>query len=125
MRAGSPRKRATMNDCPTRSRVSLARRMLGTSLVAACIALAVSAPLRAQPSTNRMRDSDLAVVREILEAPEAEVDLARAKLTIDRLLDPSIDATESLRQLDAMARRLRAMFPAMASSPVNLDALKK
>jgi len=51
----------------------------------------------------------------VLAAPESDVDLARSKIAIDRLIDPSIDAERTLAQLDAMASQVRSMVPASAS----------
>ena len=56
--------------------------------------------------------------------PVQSFDLAKAKVTIDRLIDPGIDAAATLAQLDAMAKSLRTMLPAGASKRLTLDALR-
>lgn len=63
-------------------------------------------------------------MQEILQSPEADIDLAKAKLTIDRMIDPSVDAAATLAQLDAMAKGLRTMLPVGASKRLTLDALR-
>jgi len=98
-------------------------RSIGALLGAACVALATVGPVQAQPSA-RSRDSDLATVGEILQSPEADIDLAKAKVTIDRLIDPSIDAAATLAQLDGMAKGLKAVLPAGVSKRLTMDALR-
>jgi regulator of sirC expression with transglutaminase-like and TPR domain len=45
----------------------------------------------------------------ILRKPDDQIDLARAKLTIDKLVDPSIDVDATLKQIDEMAGAVKAM----------------
>lgn len=56
-------------------------------------------------------ESTLAPLRTLLATPDAQVDFARAKLTIDHLIDPRIDIDAVLRDLDGMADQVRAMVP--------------
>lgn len=65
----------------------------------------------------------LAPLRQLLRTPEDRVDLASAKLTIDRMIDPAVDAIETGRKLDALAARIKARFPKDASSQVKLELL--
>ncbi len=57
-------------------------------------------------------------VRKILSQPDEKIDLGRVKLTIDKLVSPSIDIEQGLKQIDAMVRKIRAMpeFGATATS---------
>lgn len=91
------------------------------SLFALTVAL-LGSPALAQ-RVAQVPDSNLEVVRA-LQAPDADIDLAKVKLTIDRMIDPSIDVAGTLTQLDAMAKGIRAMLPAGASSRLTLDALR-
>jgi regulator of sirC expression with transglutaminase-like and TPR domain len=61
-------------------------------------------------------DPEIRVLRAILERPDAEIDLARAKLTIDRLVDPSVDVESALAKLDAMATAIKAPTDTRAKS---------
>lgn len=79
---------------------------------------AFGAERTAKPSEN------LQVLKKILEQPENQIDLARVKLTVDKMIDPSIDIEHNLNQLEAMAKQLRTMFPANANSRTKLDALR-
>jgi hypothetical protein len=49
-------------------------------------------------------------LRAILELPEDQIDLAKAKLTIDHMIDPAIDVDAWLRQLDGMADEIRRVW---------------
>jgi regulator of sirC expression with transglutaminase-like and TPR domain len=84
---------------------------------------AMAAGTQTQPFP-RSADTDLATIRQILQSPETDIDLARAKLTIDHLIDPSIDIDRTRLQLDAMASDLRSMLPAGASRRLTMDALR-
>jgi hypothetical protein len=46
----------------------------------------------------------------------ADIDLAKAKLTVDRMIDPQIDIAATVAQLDAMALQIKTTLPAGASS---------
>jgi Transglutaminase-like superfamily len=72
----------------------------------------------------RSAEADLATVRQLLQSPEADIDLARAKLMIDHMIDPSIDVDQVRAQLDAMASGLRSFLPAGASRRLTMDALR-
>ncbi len=48
-------------------------------------------------------DQNIQTIRNILKTPEGMLDLARAKLTIDQMIDPSIDIDVNLKTLNAMA----------------------
>jgi len=89
-------------------------------LSGACFAALGAGPV---PGGRPAEDPSLGVVRALLATPEGQVDFARAKVTIDRLIDPSIDGPGTLRQLDAWAATVRARFPAGASKRVKLDIL--
>lgn len=62
-------------------------------------------------------------VRDLMAKSAADLDLAQAKLTIDRLIDPSIDTAATLRQLDELAAIVRSGFPPNASNRQKLEAL--
>lgn len=69
-------------------------------------------------------DANLKIIQAILDTPEEQIDLARAKLTIDRMIDPSINVEGTLKKLDVMASKLKAKLPAKASSQDRLEALR-
>ena len=69
-------------------------------------------------------DSSLKIVRALLGQPESQMDLASIKLTIDQMIDPTIDKAAVLKQLDDMASEVRASFPLGASSLVKFKVLR-
>ncbi len=60
----------------------------------------------------------------LLRQPEKNIDLARIKLTIDKMVDPSIDVDAGIRRIDEMAAQVRAMLHGPESSSVKLQALQ-
>lgn len=62
-------------------------------------------------------------MRELMAQPVADLDLARAKLAIDRLIDPTIDVAATLQQLDALAATIRSGFPPNADNRQKLETL--
>lgn len=51
---------------------------------------------------------DLAPIRAILQLPESQIDLGRAKLTIDRMVDSSIDVEVNLREINSIVKRIKS-----------------
>lgn len=66
----------------------------------------------------------LPAIRQMLQLPEAEIDLATAKLSIDQLIEPTIDVVGAGAQLDAIAQRVRLRLPANPSSREKVDGLR-
>jgi regulator of sirC expression with transglutaminase-like and TPR domain len=69
-------------------------------------------------------DSNFQTIRSMLQQPESQMDLAEIKLTIDKMLDPSIDKAAALKQLDGMAAKVRGSFPLGASNLAKLKGLR-
>jgi regulator of sirC expression with transglutaminase-like and TPR domain len=111
--------------CGRRRIRGLIRRWLVPPLIGCLALVTMSAPAIAQRRAVGAHDGDLAIVRGILTQPESDVDLASAKLSIDRLMDPSIDAQATLRSLDAMAASLKAAIPVGAPSRLKLEVLRQ
>jgi regulator of sirC expression with transglutaminase-like and TPR domain len=74
-------------------------------------------------TTTRANSALLEPLLRNLQAPEAEIDFAEAKLAIDLLIDPNTDASNTLRHLDAMAARVRQEIPPHANQREILLAL--
>lgn len=87
--------------------------LLGMCLVAFCI------PCFAAPTQAPM----LAALRAQFTLPEDRIDLLQAKLIIDRLIAPSIDAAAVSREIDALVAATKARTPPMASKRGQMDAL--
>ncbi|WP_189941825.1 transglutaminase family protein [Sulfuriferula thiophila] len=69
-------------------------------------------------------DANLKAIQSILAMPDKRIDLAKVKLTIDYMIDPSINIGSGLKQLNSMAKEIRAGLPANPSSRDKLDALR-
>ena len=61
----------------------------------------------------------------ILNTPTDKTDLARVKLTIDKMIDPSIDVDASMDQLDHMVRTINRMAGVSATSMQKMLAVRK
>jgi regulator of sirC expression with transglutaminase-like and TPR domain len=97
------------------------QRTLSGLWAAAMLALLLSA---AMPHVAAASKADpLRPLRAIAERSDAELDLAAAKIEVDRLIDPSIDRAQTMQQIDTLAARIRARIPAGASRRAKLEIL--
>jgi regulator of sirC expression with transglutaminase-like and TPR domain len=64
-------------------------------------------------------------LRTILQQPEQEIDLARVKLTIDRMIDPAVDIEAGLKKIDAMVAKIKTMPDHGPSSTAKMLTLKR
>lgn len=87
------------------------------------LAAAVTSPVRAQ-TIAAVQDANLHTLQIILESPDKRIDLAETMLTIDRMIDPSIDVAANLKRLDAMTREIVAQLPSSPSSDDKVAALR-
>lgn len=89
-------------------------------LLGLCLALWSVSSSAATPTSSTPKETTL---RLLLEQPEGSIDLARAKIAIDRMVDPSIDPDATLRLVDEWAAKARARFPANASNKIKMQVL--
>lgn len=64
-------------------------------------------------------------LRAILQLPENKMDLAKIKLTIDKMIDPALDVDAGLKQIDRIVAKIRAMLGNNPSSNDKMLAIKK
>jgi hypothetical protein len=76
-------------------------------------------------STVQRRSSIRSDVKAILAQDMEAIDLARAKLELDRLVMPSVHVEVELAQIDAMAAALAATIPAGADSWGKAEVLRR
>lgn len=97
----------------------------GARIVASALitSLVLSSQVHAQGAASAP-DANLRTVRAILETPDADIDLAKAEVSIEHMIDPTVDVPRALAQLDAMANWIKSMLPAGASSRLTMDALR-
>lgn len=99
-------------------------RLLGLFLGAvSCLALS-STSIAQTKTAERLHEPNAKVFRQMLESPNDDQDLAKAKVTIDHMIDPSIDVDATLNKLDALAMEIRLRFPVNVSSRQKLDTLR-
>lgn len=67
----------------------------------------------------------LATLKAQFALPDAKVDYATTKLTVDRLIDPGTDTAAVRRELDRWEQAIRSNVPAGANGRQTLDALIK
>lgn len=102
--------------------------ILALSLALLCLPAAAQAPAVGVRDAGDYRelpsDAQLSTLKAILVQPEASIDLARVKLVIDHMIDPSIDVEGTLARLDAMANDVRRLYPANSSKQVAIETLR-
>jgi regulator of sirC expression with transglutaminase-like and TPR domain len=68
---------------------------------------------------------DAKTLKAILEQPEEAIDFAKANLTIDKIVDPSIDIEANLKRIDAIVKIIQSLLPANPSSQDKMLAVRK
>lgn len=84
----------------------------GACLLLLCTRAALAAPEPAFADLQRQ-----------LAQPDAAVDFATAKLTVDRLIDPGIDTDAVMRELDQLTQAIAARTPAGLTPRERMDIL--
>ncbi len=69
--------------------------------------------------------SPVSQVRGVLALPDHELDYARAKLDLDRIVDSSIDVETAVAELDRLASAALALAGPDADEPGRLNAVRK
>jgi regulator of sirC expression with transglutaminase-like and TPR domain len=95
-----------------------------TAIVAGALALAACyTPARSGTANESL--SSAPVVPALLATPEKQIDFAKAKLTIDKLVDPHIDPAVWLRQIDQMVQTVGSLAGPNASTIQKLAAVRR
>lgn len=74
---------------------------------------------------SRLPADVVTAVRDILSVPDERLDYGRAKLALDRLVDPMLDREATMRELDRLAEAARGLAGPEASGGAKLAALRK
>ncbi|ATS89999.2 transglutaminase family protein [Xanthomonas citri] len=82
-----------------------------------------SGPSAPAAKTHAAPAHDFRALNAILKTPDEKVDFAKAKLTIDRLIDPTLDASAVLRELDQLTNAVKARTPAGLTDRARMDTL--
>lgn len=95
---------------------------LAVGLTGSCLATTASA--LAPPGTIvPVPDQDAQRLRVLLWQPEEQIDLAKAKVAIDHLVDPSVDEAATLKEVDGWVVKVRARIPAGATTWAKVMAI--
>jgi regulator of sirC expression with transglutaminase-like and TPR domain len=68
-------------------------------------------------------DPNLVILASLLKPVDEQVDLAKAEVAVERMIDPRVNASATLKELDAWADKVRERIPAGASSMDRLIVL--
>jgi regulator of sirC expression with transglutaminase-like and TPR domain len=77
------------------------------------------------PASERVTIPEVARIKAILKQPESAMDFAKIKLTIDKMIDPSINVDAGLGQIDNIVFQIRTMLGSNPSNNEKMGALKK
>jgi hypothetical protein len=77
------------------------------------------------PATAMAAADPVQVLRALFAVSDNKIDFAKAKLAIDKIIDPGIDVNASLAEIDAMARTVRAMAGPGASPIQRLASVRR
>jgi len=99
---------------------------LGRILVILGLILCLSSSLQISSADRAAAAGDIVqTVRTILSKGSTDVGLARAKLTIDKLIDPSINIDANLREIDRLVGEIEKMAGPKASDAQKISAVRK
>lgn len=77
------------------------------------------------PATERVSIPEVAIIKAILRQPENDMDFGKIKLTIDKMINPTINVDTGLKQIDGIVIQIRGMLRSNPSSNDKLLALKR
>lgn len=97
--------------------------VIGVLLAVGAVEASFAASVPQRAPVRNAQAADLQAVRALLKTPEAQLDMARAKLTIDQQIDPKVDVPGTLRQLDTLVAKIKARFPGGATDAVKMELL--
>lgn len=90
--------------------------------ILAYLALIGLLPAVATESSGR---DPVAALRTIMAEPDAQIDFARVKLLFDKFIDPTIDVSASIKEIDEMADTARRMAGPNAAPLQRLAAVRR
>ncbi|MEJ1967192.1 MAG: transglutaminase family protein [Rhizomicrobium sp.] len=93
--------------------------------VAICFAVSPAAARVRAPSLHPPTNDPVQVVRTVMATPDDKIDFVKAKLTFDKIYDPTTDIAGRLADIDAMAQTIRTMAGTSAPPRLRLIMLRK
>ena len=98
----------------------MAVRILAWLALALSMCLTTDRPFAAELQARSPAD----FVQALLDAPAAEMDFARAKLAVDKFVDPSVDEAAALTEIDGMVATVRKMLATLPPEAAATDIEK-
>lgn len=83
-----------------------------------CLAVLCAPVFSATPISGPVSE-----IKRLLAQPEGQIDLAQAKLAIDRQIDPSTDVAGSLKEIDRLVALVKSRTPAGLDHKAQMDVL--
>jgi regulator of sirC expression with transglutaminase-like and TPR domain len=77
------------------------------------------------PAQHQVRSEVAQAIRAVLATPDGQLDFARAKLTFDKMIDPTIDIDAWMQKIAQMEQAVRTMAGPSASRWEKLGAIQK
>jgi regulator of sirC expression with transglutaminase-like and TPR domain len=77
------------------------------------------------PTKHEARSDAAEAIRALLETPDDQLDFARAKLSFDKMIDPTIDIDAWMQKIGQMEQAVRTMAGTSASRWEKLGAIQK
>jgi hypothetical protein len=93
--------------------------------VATCFIMSLAAVLARAPSLHLPTNDPVRIVRTVMTTPDDKIDFAKAKLTFDKIYDPTTDIDGRLKDIDSMTQAIRKMAGPSAPSRLRLIMLRK
>ncbi len=87
--------------------------------------MAFAEPVNSATVFDRTNFAEAQQIEKLLSQPEASIDFAKTKLTIDKMIDPSIDIEANLQKVDAIVKTIQTLLVANATSMDKMLAVKK
>ncbi|PSJ51077.1 hypothetical protein C7I84_27740 [Mesorhizobium ephedrae] len=98
--------------------------MIGRFVAGLVFALVLSWPAGRSLAAELPAQSSADFVQALLDARADDLGFARAKLAVDKVVDPSIDDAAALAELDRMAATIRKMLAMLPPEPAATDIEK-
>ena len=96
-------------------------------LLVLALVIAVGLPVaqaEVVPGSNIDAVPEAKRISAVLRQPENQLDFARIKLTIDKMVDRTVNVDAGLKQIDGIVAKVRAMLGSNPSSNEKVQALK-
>jgi len=95
------------------------------ALLLSVSSFAFADPVNPATVFDRTKFAEAQQIEKLLSQPEASIDFAKAKLSIDKMIDPTIDVEVNLQKIDTIVKAIQPLMVANATSMDKMLAVKK